>query len=230
MPVSTRTGSLPCSTNALMASEPRAGMSAVVVITSTPGVAVKQVVMIGLFVGFGGSSWARVLGFGRRLEALEGGAHALEQVLVAVGGHVEDAGPRRDPPHLVALGHPGAAVAQGLEPVAPHGGLAAALVGDEGELAARIGDQHPAVARVADAPPGPDRVVSDEGGALRGDGDVAFPARRSRTPGSTPRCGAGRRPSCRARRRRLRCRARRGRRSTTNAGSSVPCVRPSLRS
>ena len=126
-------------------------------------------------VGLGGSWCAAVLGLGRRLEALEGGAHALEQLLVAVGGHVEDAGPRRDPPHLVALGDPGAAVAQGLEPVAPHGGLPAALVGDEGELAARIGDQHPAVARVADAPPGSHRVVPDEGGALHGDGDVALP-------------------------------------------------------
>jgi hypothetical protein len=45
VPVSTRTGSVPCSTKALMAIEPRAGMSAVVVITSTPGVAVKQAVM-----------------------------------------------------------------------------------------------------------------------------------------------------------------------------------------
>src|SRR5437879_3840022 len=100
---------------------------------------------------------AAVVGLGRRLEALESGAHALEQILVAVGGDVEDAGPLRDPPHLVGLGDPRAAVGLGLEPVAPRRRLPAALVGDEGELTTRIGRQYPAVARVADAASRPDR-------------------------------------------------------------------------
>ena len=46
VPVSTRIGSTSCSTKALMASEPRVGMSAVVLMTSTPGVAVKQAVTV----------------------------------------------------------------------------------------------------------------------------------------------------------------------------------------
>src|SRR5438552_1229514 len=116
-----------------------------------------------------------MLGLGGRLQALEGGAHAPEQLLVPVGGHVEDASPRRDPPDLIALGDPGAAVAERFEGVVPRRGWAAALVGDEAERATRFCLQHSAVAAVADAAPRADRVVPDEGGALHGDGDVALP-------------------------------------------------------
>src|SRR5579864_3031157 len=121
-------------------------------------------------------SWPGFLfGLGGGPEALEGGPHPLEELLVTIGGHVEDAGPGRDPADLVALGHPRASVADGFEGVVPGCGRAAAFVGDEAEYPARLGPQHRAVTAVADAPTRPDRVVPDESRALDRCGDVAFP-------------------------------------------------------
>jgi len=145
VPVSTRTGSAPWSTKALMAMEPEAGMATVFVITSTPDTAVKMASRPGVLARDRLSARAVAVGLRRHAEALEGGSHAREQLLVAVRGDVEDASPCRDPPHLVALGHPSAAIALRFESVTPHGGLAATLVGDEGELTATIRHQYPAV-------------------------------------------------------------------------------------
>ena len=65
----------------------------------------------------------RCTGFGSRFESLEGVAHGVVQLAVAVGRHVDDPGPGGDPPHFVGLGDARTAL-DGLETVAPHGGFA----------------------------------------------------------------------------------------------------------
>ena len=112
---------------------------------------------------------------GRGPEALEGGTHALEQLLVAVEWDIEDARPGGDPAHLVGLGDPSAAVASRLEPVTPRRRRPSTLVGDEGELTSRIGRQHGPVTRIADASARAYRVVTNERRADHGHADVSLP-------------------------------------------------------
>jgi len=90
--------------------------------------------------------WARRPGrrFGGGLEPPERVAHGLPQLAVPVGRDVDDPGRGRDPADLVGLGDLGAAC-HGLDAVAPYSGLAAAFLGDEGELPARVGCQDAAV-------------------------------------------------------------------------------------
>ena len=77
-----------------------------------------------------------VHGLGGGLELLERVSHALEEFAVPVGRDVEDPSPDRDLLDLVGLGDLRTA-GDGLEAITPHGGLAAALLGGEGEFAVR---------------------------------------------------------------------------------------------
>src|SRR5262249_34545962 len=82
--------------------------------------------------------------------------------------------PGGQPPHLVGLGDQGAVV-DGFELVAPHGRLAATLLGDKGELPARVGGEDPAVTRPAEPLERTAPVVAGEPGAPRRPRGCAFP-------------------------------------------------------
>src|SRR5262245_30455339 len=103
---------------------------------------------------------------GGALQLPEGVTHRFLQLAVPVRGHVDDPSPGGQPPHLVGLGDQGAVV-DGGELVAPHGRLAATLLGDEGELPARVGGEDPAVTRPAEPFERTTPVVAHEPCALR---------------------------------------------------------------